>query len=78
MFELIRKVCFDIFSDRLNLFYCPVRILGAASLIDYLLLSHLEMMKHASQFSLNETATGICMILGIISAGVSLKNKSEQ
>ncbi len=76
--DLLKKVCNDCFTERDNRTFCVVRILGTVTLFHYSILSQLELMKHASQFSLNSYATGVCAIIGIISAGISIKNKTDQ
>jgi len=68
----------DIFTIKDSNTYCPVRIFGAIGFIHYLVLSTLELTKHCSDFSLTEMATGITVIIGVISAGISLKNKADQ
>ena len=78
MLSILRKVLYDCFTDRSNEYFCPVRILGAASLIHYLILANLELLKHAKDFSLTDMATGVSILLGVISAGISIKNKTDK
>lgn len=75
--DLLKKVLNDVFTERDNRTYCPIRILGTASLIHYLILSHIELVRHGHDFSLTDMATGISIILGVVGAAVSLKNKSD-
>lgn len=76
--DTLKKVFNDCFTERDNRTFCPVRILGTAALLHYLTLSQLELLKHAKDFSLTDMATGVSILLGVLSASVSIKNKSEQ
>jgi len=78
MLNTLTKILNDCFTQSDNATYCPVRILGTASLIHYLILSHLELLRHAQDFSLTDMATGVSVLLGVISAGISLKNKTDK
>jgi hypothetical protein len=69
---------YDCFTEKDGNFYCPVRIFGAIGFINYLVLSTLELHNHCRDFSLTDMATGISILLGVISAGISLKNKSDK
>lgn len=76
--DTLKKILHDIFTEGNGIYYCPVRILGTAALFHYLILSHIELLKHAQDFSLTDMATGVSILLGVISAGISLKNKSDK
>lgn len=76
--DTLKQVFHDMFTEGNGQYYCPVRILGTASLIHYLILSHIELIRHGSDFSLTDMATGISILLGVISAGISLKNKTDK
>jgi hypothetical protein len=75
---LVLKILNDMFTQSDNKTFCPVRILGTLSLFHYLFLSQMELIKHAGDFSLTDMATGISILLGVISASISLKNNSDK
>ena len=74
---MFKKILFDIFTESNNKYFCPVRIFGAISLIHYLILSNIELIRNCRDFSLTDMATGVSIILGVISAGISIKNKTD-
>lgn len=78
MLSTLQKVLHDCFTEKDNNTYCPIRILSAIALIHYLILATIELHTHARDFSLTDMATGISILMGVISAGVSLKNKSDK
>lgn len=75
---MISKILYDIFTDKNNDQFCPIRIFSAIALIHYLILATIELHTHARDFSLTDMATGISILMGVISAGISLKNKSDK
>lgn len=78
MLNILKKVLHDCFTEKDNNTYCPIRIFSAIALIYYLVLATIELEFHARVFSLTDMATGISVLMGVISAGVSLKNKSDK
>ena len=74
---MFRKILSDVFTQSDNKTFCPVRILGAISLFHYLILSNIELIRNCKDFSLTDMATGVSILLGVISAGISLKNKTD-
>lgn len=77
MLDLLSKIFKDCFTQSDNQTYCAVRILGAISLFHYLILSNIELVRACKDFSLIDMATGVSILIGVISAGISLKNKTD-
>ena len=78
MLITFRKIFFDCFTQSDQQFYCPIRVFSAIALIHYLVLSTIELQSHCRDFSLTDMATRISIIMGVISAGISLKNRSDK
>lgn len=78
MLELIKKILNDVFTEANNKYYCPVRILGTISLLHYLILATIELHNSCKDFSLTDMASGISILIGVISAGITIKSKTDQ
>ncbi len=73
----MNKLIKDCFTENDGKSYDPIRVWSSISMTVYLSLSVLELIRHAKDFSLTDMATGISILLGVMSAGITIKSKSE-
>lgn len=76
--DIVYKIFKDILTQNDNTSYCIVRLLTVIGFFYYLILCTMELIKHCTDFSLQDMATGISIIIGVSSAGISLKNKTDK
>jgi hypothetical protein len=73
----LNKFFKDIFTENDGESYCMIRLPSSFGFLHYLFLGTVDMFKNCSNFSLQDMAIGISSIIGVASAGISLKNKTD-
>jgi hypothetical protein len=74
---MIKKILTDYFTERDGKSFCPVRLMAFIAFFWFLILSTIELKQNCRDFSLVDMASGISILIGIISAGIGIKNKSD-
>lgn len=75
--SLLSKILNDVFTEKNQNTYCPVRILGVIGFFAYIFIAYSELIKHCQDFSLSDFSTGIGIILGVFAGGITIKTKTE-
>jgi hypothetical protein len=73
----LKKFLKDIFTQNDGESYCMIRFLSSIGFLHYLVLGTLDMFRNCANFSLQDMAIGISSIIGVASAGISIKNKTD-
>jgi hypothetical protein len=76
--NMLKKLLFDILTESDNKTFCPIRVFGSIALIHYLVLATVEVIHHDANFNLSNVASGVSVLLGVISASISLKGKMDK
>lgn len=71
------KIFTDMLTEKDNLTFDVVRVLGAIGFIIYNAIAILRVIHDCPGFNSVDYATGLSIILGVISAGVTLKYTKE-
>lgn len=74
---MLSKLLNDIFTEKDDLSYCPVRICGVFGFFSYLILAYIELLRHCHDFNLVEVASGMSVILGVLAGSVTIKSRGE-
>ena len=75
---LIRKMLIDSLTERNGTSFCSVRITSMIGFIHYLVMSTIAIFNHSATVNLVDMATGLSIVVGVVSAGIGLKNGTEK
>jgi hypothetical protein len=71
------KIIKDCITERDNQTYDPVRIASLLGFLDYNIVATIHVLHHCANFDFIQYATGLSIIIGMISAGVTYKYIKE-